>query len=136
MEDILMVANIFIRELRPKNLSEPVKTMLSCMTKFEDLVTFADSFTPESIPKISETIFEDGQVTWGRLLAVVWVGVHVKGLYPDKSDEVFDIVVDELFKRKEWILGQQSFSTRLMSYVKSFFYNNDEHDEYNFCKES
>lgn len=127
MNNIIDVTNFFIRGVKPAYLSKPITSLMVGMTLLDKMVEKKDVLTIESIPTVCKVMFEDDKVNWGRILTIIWIGVHLKGKYPDQTDIIYNAIVVELLKHKTWIMNQRSYMEKLYDYVKGF-YHTDEND--------
>lgn len=129
MNNIIIVANFFIRDIKPPYLNNHINALFTKMLLFDkvDLRSYDENIISiETLPDICNIVFEDGENNWGRMLVIIWLGIQLKNKYSDKSVPIYNAVVAELLKHKEWVLNQRPYYEKLRDYIKSFFSQDDD----------
>lgn len=125
MEDVITVTNFFIRGIKPYTMNSRIQSLLAGMTLFDSHSKTNDldseGLTVESIPSVCKVMLQDGKMNWGRILAIIWLGVHIKKRYPDETNNIYNAIVQQLLNQKQWIMRQNSYIVQLCDYVASFF---------------
>lgn len=133
MEDVISVANFFIRGIKPHTMNSRIQALLTGMSLFDLKTTDlknADMLTVEGIPIACAEITQDGKMNWGRILAILWIGIYVKDHYPAETNKIYNAIVRELLTQKKWIESQNSYIVQLCDYIASYFGSSSNDNKY------